>query len=133
MKQTEAPTHDPNEMQIYKSPIRTMFDKFTKHKDVTFIYGEPISQGKQSIIPVAKMNYYFGGGGGKGTNAESDETSHGQGEGGGGIVSVKPLGVYKMTDNKVRFKPIIDVNFMLIIFSVLTLGLAFFMRKKDDE
>lgn len=115
-----------------RSPIKTMFDKFANHKDVTLIYGEPISHEKQCIVPVAKMNYSFGAGGGKGTNTNKGETSleQGEGEGGGGIITVKPLGVYEMKNDCVRFKPVIDLKFISIIFSVLALGMTLILRKK---
>ena len=127
-------THSGNqeERQAYQSPVRPVFDKFSKHKDVTLIYGEPISYEKQCIVPVAKLNYSFGGGGGGGNtlNTEEEEASFGEGEGGGGIISVRPLGVYKMTADRLQFKLVIDVKFLVTIFSVLTLGMTLLLRKK---
>src|SRR5699024_11777816 len=84
--------------------------------------GEPISYEKQCIVPVAKLNYSFGGGGGGGNtlNTGEEEGSFGQGEGGGGIISVKPLGVYKMSADRLQFKPVIDVKFLVTLLSVLT-------------
>lgn len=117
--------------KIYHSPIKPMFDKFANHKDVTLLYGEPITHEKQTIVPVAKMNYAFGGGGGGGTSVEKDEQKAlGHGEGGAGHISVKPLGVYEMTATRVRFKPVIDVKFILTLCSVLTLGMTLLLRKK---
>lgn len=115
-----------------RSPIKTMFDKFANHKDVTLIYGEPILHEKQCIVPVAKMKYSFGAGGGKGTNTNKGKTTleQGEGEGGGGMISVKPIGVYEMTTSHVRFKPVIDISFIGTIITVLTLGFILLLRKK---
>jgi len=131
MKHSEEKVREKGKKSIYRSPVRSIFDKFGQNKDVTLVYGEPIKHEKQCIIPVAKVNYYFGGGGGGGeTNAAEDKTSIGQGEGGGGYFSIRPLGVYKMTADRVRFKPAVDLKFILTIFSVLTLGISFLLRKK---
>ena len=111
----------------YTSPVKPMFDKFSKQKDVTFIYGEPIEFKNQCIVPVAKANYSFGGGGGSGASKEDGE---GQGEGSGGIISVKPLGVYNISANRVQFKPILDLKIILTAFSGITLGLALLLRRK---
>ncbi len=111
----------------YTSPVRPMFEKFSKQKDVTFIYGEPIEFKSQCIVPVAKANYSFGGGGGSGANPKDGE---GQGEGSGGIVSVKPLGAYHISADCVRFKPILDLKVILTAISGITLGLVLLLRKK---
>jgi len=131
MNHSEETVRERGKGSIYRSPVRSVFDKFGKNKDVTLIYGEPISHEKQCIIPVSKMSYFFGGGGGGGeTNATEDKTSIGQGEGGGGFFSIRPLGVYKITADRVRFKPAVDLKFILTIFSVLTLGVTFLLKKK---
>lgn len=111
----------------YTSPVKPLFEKFSKQKDVTFIYGEPIVFKNQCIVPVAKANYSFGGGGGSGVNNGEGE---GQGEGSGGIISVKPLGVYNISADRVRFKPILDLKLIIAALSGLTLGLAVLLRKK---
>lgn len=112
---------------MYRSPIGLMFDKFSKRKDVSLVYGDPIELENKKVLPVAKVDYYVGGGGGY--SGESENSPVAQGEGGGGYISVKPLGVYEITADQVTFKPAFDLKFMLTIFTVLTLGLAFFMKK----
>lgn len=112
-------------------PLTTIFDKFANNKDVTFVYGKPVSYENRAIIPVAKMSYSFGAGSGGETDVnEGEETTLNQGEGGGGHFSVQPLGVYEMTASRVRFKPIIDVKFIAILFTILTLGMTLLLRKK---
>ena len=113
---------------IYKSPIRSIFEKFSREKDASLIYGEPIDLANKRVLPVASAKYYVGGGGGY--SGESDQSSSNQGEGGGGFFSVKPIGVYEITSEKVKFKPIFDLNLVLVLFTVLTFGLVWVLRRK---
>ena len=113
---------------IYKSPIRSIFDKFSREKDVSLIYGEPIALENKRVLPVARAKYNVGGGGGY--SGKSDQSSADQGEGGGGFISVKPLGVYEVTPEKVKFKPIIDLNLVFVLFTVLTFGLVWVLRRR---
>jgi len=55
-----------------------------------------------------------------------------QGEGGGGYFSVKPVGVFEITPEKVKFKPIINMYFVLTILSVVTLGLGFLLKRNSE-
>lgn len=112
---------------VYRSPAGVIFDKFAKYKDVSLVYGEPIVLENKKVLPVAKVDYYVGGGGGY--SGESENSPEAQGEGGGGYISVKPLGVYEITSDKVKFKPVVDLKFILIIITVLTLGLTILMKK----
>lgn len=112
---------------IYHSPIRSIFDKFSRAKDASLVYGEPIDLDSKRVLPVAKVNYYVGGGGGY--SDASEKTSATQGEGGGGYFSIKPVGVFEITPEKVRFKPIINIYFVITIFSVVTLGLGFLLKR----
>ena len=120
----DTPINKIDRHAIYHSPIRLIFNKFAGKKDVSLVYGEPIELENKKVLPVAKLNYYIGGGGGY--SGESETVA--QGEGGGGYISVKPLGVYEITTESVKFKPVIDLKFILSILTVLTLGLAFLMK-----
>lgn len=91
------------------------------------VYGEPIELEDKSVLPVAKVNYYVGGGGG--FSDASDKASAAQGEGGGGYFAIKPVGVFEITPEKVKFKPVINMYLMLTIFSVVTLGLGFLLKR----
>ncbi|GKV64710.1 MULTISPECIES: hypothetical protein [unclassified Sporosarcina] len=80
-----------------ETPVKTIFNKFANHKDVSLVYGEPIDHGLQKVIPVAKVKYAVGGGGdGRG------------GDGGGGSFSIKPAGVYIITPDEVIFQSTLD-------------------------
>lgn len=112
---------------IYHSPIRSIFEKFSRAKDASLVYGEPLELENKRVLPVAKVNYYVGGGGGY--SDASENTSAAQGEGGGGYFAIKPLGVFEITSEKVKFKPVINIYFILTIFSVVTLGLGFLLKR----
>ncbi|MDV6379272.1 hypothetical protein ORD22_13715 [Sporosarcina sp. GW1-11] len=93
----------PNENAVKKeyieTPAKTIFKKFANQKDVSLIYGDPIELGLQKVVPVAKVKYAVGGGGdGSG------------GEGGSGSFSIKPVGVYVITPDEVKFKSTLDVK-----------------------
>jgi uncharacterized spore protein YtfJ len=111
---------------VYRSPIGVIFDKFAKYKDVSLVYGEPIELENKKVLPVAKVDYFVGGGGGY--SGESKNSPVAQGEGGGGYISVKPLGVYEITYDKVRFKPAIDLKFILMMITVCTFGLGILLK-----
>jgi uncharacterized spore protein YtfJ len=111
----------------YQSPITMIFEKFTRQKDVSLIYGEPIEFENKKILPVAKVNYIVGGGGGY--SGETGNSAVAQGEGGGGHISIRPLGVYEIDSKKVKFRPIIDLKFTLSLFAVFTLGLIWLLKK----
>ena len=114
---------------IYHSPIRSIFDKFSRAKDASLVYGEPIELENKRVLPVAKVNYYVGGGGGY--SDANENTSAAQGEGGGGYFAIKPVGVFEITSEKVKFKPVINIYFILTIFSVVTLGLGFLLKRSQ--
>lgn len=115
-------------LSLFQSPVRSIFEKFSREKDVSLIYGEPIVLENKRVLPVAKVNYFVGGGGGGAISDE--ENSTGQGEGGGGAFSIKPVGVYEITAEKVKFKPALPINQILTVFSVVTLGIVFLLRKR---
>ncbi|MGC4119134.1 MAG: hypothetical protein QM765_32120 [Myxococcales bacterium] len=77
------------------------------------VFGEPIERDGVTVIPAALVT---GGGGGGGATP--------QGEGGGFGMTAKPLGVYEVTGGKVRWRPAINVNRVILGGQiVLALGL----------
>lgn len=114
---------------MFQAPVRSIFEKFSHEKDVALVYGEPIVMENKQVLPVAKVNYFVGGGSG-GQLDEEQAVSIGQGEGGGGIFSIKPIGVYDITDKKVIFKPILPVNLILTFVAVMSFGLVLLIKKK---
>jgi uncharacterized spore protein YtfJ len=75
--------------------LKTMSDSFAASASVKNVYGEPVTVGGRTVIPMAQVRYGFGGGGGK--KDESD------GGGGGGGMIAKPAGVMEITSEGTRF------------------------------
>ena len=112
---------------IYKSPIKIIFEKFSRNRDVSLVYGDPIELDNKRVLPVAKVSYSVGGGGGY--SGEGENSPAAQGEGGGGHISIKPVGVYEITSEQVKFKPVIEYKFALILLSVFTFGVIWLLKK----
>jgi uncharacterized spore protein YtfJ len=68
---------------------------------VKSVYGEPVTIGERTVIPIARIKYAFGGGGGSGHG--SDASSRGMGGGGGGGLTAAPWGVIEITPSGTRF------------------------------
>ena len=71
---------------------------------VKSVYGEPVTSGQRTILPVASIRFAFGGGGGSGDRG----TPHGDmprrgGGGGGGRGSARPCGLVEVTPEGARF------------------------------
>ena len=72
------------------------------------VFGAPINQDGLTLVPVAKIG--GGGGAGGGTEPAGDAT----GSGGGFGLAAKPLGVFVISNGKVRWRPAIDVNKIIL-------------------
>ncbi len=74
------------------------------------VFGDPVTIGGLTIIPVARVSGGAGGGGGEGTGP-GDEGGHGFGSGFG--LGAQAVGVYEIRDGELSWKPAIDVNRLL--------------------
>lgn len=74
---------------------------------VRSIYGEPVTAGGITIVPVARVAYGFGGGQGTGP-ARGESTRFGEGSGGGGGFTGQPVGYIEIGPGMARFVPIGD-------------------------
>ena len=92
-------------------PVQPIAELIERSLNIRHIYGEPVTQGDTTVIPVAQVAYGFGAGGG-GARAKSDSARvvDGQGQspdafgsGGGGAVRMTPLGVLEIGPNGTRF------------------------------
>lgn len=83
--------------------LRNIGEKFEASATVRNVYGEPVSMGNRTVIPVARIAYGFGGGGGR-----PNQEPQGFGGGGGGRVSAVPVGVIEITPENTRFIPFTD-------------------------
>jgi uncharacterized spore protein YtfJ len=98
-----------------EEPIQPIAELIERSLSIRHVYGEAVTQGEVTVIPVAKVTYGFGAGGGgifphrrtgpEGTEGSSgdERTSLRQGSGGGGGVIMSPVGVVEMTPQGTRF------------------------------
>jgi len=82
--------------------MESMTQRLGAAANVKNVYGEPITSGDKTIIPVATVAYGFGGGSGRGKQG-GEET--GEGGGGGGGMKAQPAGVIEITAARTRFVP----------------------------
>lgn len=100
-----------------------------KDKGVTTIFGDPIVLSDKKVVPVARLRITGGGGGGASGDPGAPSEDPASGGGGGGYLSVRPLGVFEITDDKTHFKPAYNATLLVLIFSVFTFGLALILTK----
>ncbi len=87
-----------------ESLARSVQDSLTTNT----IYGEPITAGAVTVVPVAEVRFGFGGGGGGGTGPTGEgggNTGGGSGGGGGGG-GVRPVGFIEITESGSRWVPV---------------------------
>lgn len=75
------------------------------------VFGTPVEHDGVVVLPAAKVG--GGAGGGSGTGPAPDGRESG-GTGGGFGVSAKPMGVFVIGGGKVRWRPAIDVNRIIL-------------------
>ncbi len=80
------------------------------------IFGDPITAGGATIVPVGRISGGGGGGGGEGTGPGD---AGGRGFGTGYALGVRPLGVYEMREGKLRWRPALDVERIIRGFQIL--------------
>ena len=88
-----------------KTQFAEVFKSIIEHAGAKTVYGDPVSVGGKTVLPVAQIRYGFGGG--------SDGRDEGHQGGGGGLVA-KPLGVVEVTQSQTRFIPIFSSRTLLI-------------------
>jgi uncharacterized spore protein YtfJ len=102
--------------------LRTIGERFQSSATVKNVYGEPITNGDRTIIPVARISYAFGGGGG----TSEAQRIPGGGGGGGGRVSAAPAGFIEITSAGTRFIRIWDWR-MLGSLVAISAAVGFFI------
>jgi uncharacterized spore protein YtfJ len=80
--------------------LQTIGDRFESGATVKNVYGDPITCGDRTVIPVARVAYGFGGGGSSRIGSHAPE-----GGGGGGRMSAGPAGVVEISPAGTRFIP----------------------------
>jgi uncharacterized spore protein YtfJ len=83
------------------------------HRDalsVRRVYGDPVERNGVTLVPAALVIGGTGGGGDDGGN----------GGGGLGLVA-RPVGAWEIRDGTVRWRPVVDLNRVLLVLGVLGL------------
>jgi len=95
--------------------IEGAVSKALSHADVRTVFGDPVTHGDRTVIPVARVtaNYGFGAGSGQGEGQMEHQRGSGGGGGGGGRGKASPIGYIEMTGDSAHFVPIIDRTTML--------------------
>jgi uncharacterized spore protein YtfJ len=87
--------------------MEMVLSNFVERFAVKAVYGEPVTSGDVTVIPVAKIAFGFGGGQGTG-NLKDESGPAGEGSGGGGGGVAKPEGYIEVTPMGSRYVPIHD-------------------------
>lgn len=78
--------------------LREITERVGASGSVKSVYGDPVTAGDRTVLPVAKIWYSFGAGGGRGKG-----DNEGAGGGGGGTVCARPAGALEVTPQGTRF------------------------------
>jgi uncharacterized spore protein YtfJ len=105
--------------------LQSLHENLSSRAQVKSVFGDPITAGDKTIIPVARIAYGFGGGTGSG--GLEIKTARGEGGGGGGGVGVLPVGVFEVAPNGTRFIAIGDKKKLAGVL-LLGAGLGFLLR-----
>ena len=114
--------------------VQTTLDKFLTAANVEAVYGPPVSQGENVVIPAAEVlsvvGFGLGLGGGSQSSTEAENTGgSGGGGGGGGRVLARPVAAIIMSSTSVRVEPIVDVTkIVLAVFTTLGFMTAMLTR-----
>jgi uncharacterized spore protein YtfJ len=93
-------------------PLQPITELIERSLSIRHVYGEAVTQGEVTVIPVAKVAYGFGAGGGgmfprrrtvlpRPDDGQDDDLRSGSGGGGGILMS--PVGVVEVTPQGTRF------------------------------
>jgi uncharacterized spore protein YtfJ len=85
--------------------LRELGERLGGSASVKNVYGEPVTVGERTVLPVAKVFYSFGGGGGRRAAGQD-----GSGGGGGGMVAATPAGALEVTPSGTRFVGLHDTR-----------------------
>jgi uncharacterized spore protein YtfJ len=88
--------------------VSELLDKARGGLSAKRVFGTPVHQGDAIVIPVAKV---AGGAGGGEGQAPSEQ---GSGAGSGFGLSVRPVGVFVLRGGRIRWRPAIDVNRVIL-------------------
>ena len=93
--------------------LRDLSERLAASASIKAVYGEPVTAGDRTVVPVAKVCYAFGaGGGGRGKDEQE-----GSGGGGGASVAAWPAGALEVTPAGTRFIGFRDARVLGIVMA----------------
>ncbi len=95
------------EPETAQAGARHAVGRIVENARAAMVFGEPVTQGGVTVIPVARMTTKGGGGGGTGPSQDGQTQA---GRGGGFGLSARPVGAFVVRDGKVAWRPSVDVN-----------------------
>ena len=93
------------------------------------VFGEPVNRDGVTVIPAATVIGGGGGGGGEGVQQPSNddgeaEPERGSGAGAGFGGMMWPAGAFEIRDDRVTWRPAIDVTRVLVLVLVLAIAVV---------
>jgi uncharacterized spore protein YtfJ len=90
--------HHPQWMNLPEL-LKSISDRVATAATVRNVYGDPVSVGARTVIPIAKVSFGFGGGGGSAKKGAGEP----EGGGGGGGMRAVPYGALEIGPEGTRF------------------------------
>src|SRR5437762_14257737 len=110
--------------------LQSLHENLASRAQVKSVFGDAVTAGEKTIIPVAKIAYGFGAGAGTGGMGEETRPK-GEGGGGGGGVRAVPVGVFEVSTRETKFVAIHDRKKTLAtLLAGAALGLLFARRRR---
>jgi uncharacterized spore protein YtfJ len=107
--------------------VEKMLAEVGRSTNTDMVFGATRVVGDHVLIPVARVMY--GGGGGGGVTEGTDDEPAGHGNGMGLSVVARPIGVIKVTGDKVDWVPTVDVGALATIAAIVagTMAILFML------
>ena len=110
------------EAEFSASTIEHAVEMLGGSANAKIVYGEPVTRGDVTVIPVARARMGFGMGGGRSKDRE-------QGAGGGGGLVADPVGYIEIRGSNTTFRrtgpsPVLGMTAMIAVAAVLIARIA---------
>jgi uncharacterized spore protein YtfJ len=92
--------------------LKSISDRVATAATVRNVYGDPVSVGDRTVIPIAKVSFGFGGGGGSAKKGAGEP----EGGGGGGMRAV-PYGALEIGPDGTRFIGLFNGRRLAAVFA----------------
>jgi uncharacterized spore protein YtfJ len=102
--------------------LKAISERLQSAASVKCVYGDPVTAGDRTVIPVARVKFGFGSGG---------SNNLVKGGGGGGGMQAEPVGVLEITSAGSAFKDFPDYRRIGIVFAAgILLGMCLSRRRR---